>query len=120
MTETQDIQAVSQPPADEASALTKNGLENIVIREVEYIHALSDRINALIASNDKVIKVYRRYLWTFGLFASFLRGVVTGFGWVIGTTIVVGVFFLFLKSFDSVPIVAEWVSRIIDYLHGKY
>ena len=104
---------------DEQPALTKNGLENIVIREVEYIHALSDRINALIASNDKVIKVYRRYLWTFGLFSTFLRGVVMGFGWILGTTILVGVFLLFLHSFDSVPLVGEWVGKIIEYLNSR-
>jgi hypothetical protein len=92
---------------------------SIVIREVEYIQALSERINALIASNERVMKTYRKYFWHLGMFASFLRGVIMGFGWVIGTTIVVGGFILLLHSFDSVPIVGEFVGRIMEYLEKR-
>jgi hypothetical protein len=108
------------PAATPQAALqTLNAATNIVIREVEYIQALTERISALIASNERVMKTYRKYFWHLGLFATFLRGILMGFGWVIGTTIVVGVFILFLHSFDSVPIVGEFVGRIMEYLQQR-
>jgi hypothetical protein len=115
-----DLQGTEPGKVDEGNGLVKSGLENIVIREVEYIHTLSERINALIASNEKVIRTYHRYLWSLGFFATFIRGVLMGFGWVVGTTIVVGVFVLFLHSFDSVPLVGEWVGRVMEYLESRH
>ena len=96
-----------------------NAATNIVIREVEYIQALTERISALIASNERMARIYRRNFWYMGMLATFLRGILMGFGWVIGTTIVVGVFILFLHSFDSVPIVGEFVGRIMEYLQQR-
>lgn len=106
------------PPAT-ALQQSCTAANNIVIREVEYIQALTERINALIASNERVMKTYRKYFWHLGLLATFLRGILMGFGWVIGTTIVVGVFILFLHSFDSVPLVGEFVRRIMEYLEQR-
>jgi hypothetical protein len=102
------------------SALQNGALAgNIVIREVEYIQALTERINALIASNERVIKMYGKYFWYMGMLATFFRGILMGFGWVLGTTIVVGVFVLFLHKFVSVPVVGEFVRQIMDYLEQR-
>lgn len=103
----------------QAALQNLNAATNIVIREVEYIQALTERISALIASNERVMKTYRKYFWHLGMFATFLRGILMGFGWVIGTTIVVGAFVLFLHKFDSVPVVGEFVGRIMEYLQQR-
>jgi hypothetical protein len=103
----------------QAALQNLNAATNIVIREVEYIQALTERISALISSNERLAKTYRNYFWHMGLFASFLRGILMGFGWVIGTTIVVGVFIIFLHKFDSVPVVGEFVGRIMEYLQQR-
>jgi len=107
-----------QQKADETS-FANGRVPDIVIREVEYIHTLSERITALIASNERVLRVHSRYIWTLGFFASALRGVCMGFGWAMGTTILVAIFALFLKSFDSVPLVGEFVHRIMQYLRER-
>jgi hypothetical protein len=73
-------------------------------------------IDELIESNERVVKAMRRFLFSMGFFASFIRGILLGFGWVVGTTIVVGLFLYFLRSFDSTPLIGEFISRIIDYL----
>jgi hypothetical protein len=103
----------------QAALQNLNAATNIVIREVEYIQALTERISALISSNERLAKTYRNYFWHLGLFASFVRGILMGFGWVIGTTIVVGAFILFLHKFDSVPVVGEFVGRIMEYLQQR-
>lgn len=103
----------------QAALQNLNAATNIVIREVEYIQALTERISALIASNERMARIYRKNFWYMGLLATFLRGILMGFGWVIGTTIVVGVFILFLHKFDSVPVVGEFVGRIMEYLQQR-
>lgn len=103
----------------QAALQNLNAATNIVIREVEYIQALTERISALIASNERMARIYRRNFWYMGMLATFLRGILMGFGWVIGTTIVVGVFIIFLHKFDSVPVVGEFVGRIMEYLQQR-
>jgi hypothetical protein len=50
---------------------------------------------------------------------SFVRGMTLGLGWVVGTTIVVGALIYFLQSFDSTPLIGEFVHRIIQYLEMR-
>jgi hypothetical protein len=43
---------------------------------------------------------------------SFLKGVITGFGGVVGATIVVGLLLWFLSIFDTVPLIGPLVKNV--------
>jgi hypothetical protein len=43
---------------------------------------------------------------------AFIKGIVSGFGGVIGATILIALFLWFLSFFDSVPIVDSFVKTI--------
>lgn len=45
---------------------------------------------------------------------SFLKGVVAGFGGVIGATIVVGLLLWFLSFFDTIPVVDRVINNLED------
>ncbi len=50
---------------------------------------------------------------------SFVKGVVTGFGGVIGATIVVGLLVWFLSWFDSFPIIKDFTETIQNSTQSK-
>jgi len=87
--------------------------------EAAHFEALNRQIKLLTEANDRVVRVVRRQLFSTSLFISFVRGMALGLGWVIGTTLVVGMLVIFLHHFDSAPWVGEYVRRIIEYLQGK-
>lgn len=45
---------------------------------------------------------------------NFLRGVVTGLGFFIGSVIIVGIVISLLSLFDSLPIIGDLVSGIVE------
>ena len=44
---------------------------------------------------------------------SFLQGLASGLGWIIGATLLVSLLTFFLSQIEFVPIIGEWVSRVI-------
>lgn len=48
--------------------------------------------------------------------AAFLRGIVTGFGGVIGATLLVTLLLWMLSAFDSLPVIGDFVDTIKNSL----
>ncbi|MBF0279283.1 MAG: hypothetical protein HQM13_15920 [SAR324 cluster bacterium] len=46
----------------------------------------------------------------------FFRGVVVGFGTVMGATVVVSIFIYLLSQIDFVPIIGVWAKAIIEQI----
>ena len=44
---------------------------------------------------------------------SFIQGLASGLGWIIGATLLVSLLTFFLSQIEFIPIIGEWVSRII-------
>lgn len=47
---------------------------------------------------------------------SFVRGVATGLGSVVGATIVVAVLALILRNVQLIPVIGDWVAQITQYV----
>ena len=47
-------------------------------------------------------------------FVSLIRGLASGLGWVVGATILVSVLTFMLSQIEFIPILGEWVSRLIE------
>ena len=45
---------------------------------------------------------------------SLIQGLASGLGWIIGATLLVSIFTFFLSQIEFIPIIGEWVSRIIQ------
>ena len=45
---------------------------------------------------------------------SLIQGLASGLGWIIGATLLVSTLTFFLSQIEIVPIVGEWVSRVIQ------
>ena len=45
---------------------------------------------------------------------SLIQGLASGLGWIIGATLLVSILTFFLSQIEFVPIIGEWVSRIIQ------
>ena len=45
---------------------------------------------------------------------SLIQGLASGLGWIIGATLLVSTFTFFLSQIEFVPIIGEWVSRVIQ------
>ena len=48
------------------------------------------------------------------LFISLLRGLASGLGWVLGATILVSLLTYTLSQIEFIPILGDWVSRLIE------
>ena len=44
---------------------------------------------------------------------SLIQGLASGLGWIIGATLLVSLLTFFLAQIEFVPIIGEWVSRVI-------
>lgn len=44
----------------------------------------------------------------------FLKGIAFGFGTVVGATLVVSILAYFLSFFELIPVIGDWVGRIVD------
>ena len=47
---------------------------------------------------------------------NFYKGVVYGFGFFIGGTLLIGVIIYVLSFFDTAPIVGDYVSKILNFV----
>jgi uncharacterized protein (DUF2062 family) len=48
--------------------------------------------------------------------SSFLRGVASGFGSVIGATIVVAVLAYLLSNVELIPLIGSWLAELVEYV----
>lgn len=49
---------------------------------------------------------------------SFLKGLMVGFGSVLGATVIVGVFVYVLSQIEFIPIIGDWVKQILEQVKG--
>ena len=73
------------------------------------IKKLSEAIKSL--NNNNIFKIYNSTKKI--LFVSFLKGLASGLGWIIGATILVSILTFALSQIQFIPILGEWVSKLI-------
>ena len=73
------------------------------------IKKLSEVIKSL--NNNNIFKIYNSTKKI--LFMSFLKGLASGLGWIIGATILVSILTFALSQIQFIPILGEWVSKLI-------
>ena len=73
------------------------------------IKKLREAIKSL--NNNKIFKIYNSTKKI--LFISFLKGLASGLGWIIGATILVSILTFALSQIQFIPILGEWVSKLI-------
>ena len=73
------------------------------------IKKLSEAIKSL--NNNNIFKIYNSTKKI--LFISFLKGLASGLGWIIGATILVSILTFALSQIQFIQIVGEWVSKLI-------
>ncbi|MBI2021741.1 hypothetical protein HYS93_02530 [Candidatus Daviesbacteria bacterium] len=53
------------------------------------------------------------------MFKNFLGGIAWGVGSVIGATVIVALFISFLKTFNFIPIIGEFITQISQYVEAS-
>jgi len=91
-------------------------LRQIVLEEAKYLERLSRRLEALIESQTELSRRISIYIRALGILPAIGRGIAGGFGVFLGATLVAGLFVVFLSRWEAVPIVGEFVKRILDYI----
>lgn len=61
----------------------------------------------------RVMNSTPRLLWM-----SFLRGLATGLGTVVGATVLVSVMVYFLSQIELIPIIGDWAKQIAAEIQG--
>lgn len=83
-------------------------------KKEEPIKNLEKSLNNLLKHN--FFKIYSSF-WKL-LLISLLRGLVSGLGWVLGATILVSLLTYALSQIEFIPILGDWVSRLIEEIEG--
>lgn len=78
-------------------------------KKEETYKELEETINNLLKHN--FFKIHSSF-WNL-LFISLLRGLASGLGWVLGATILVSLLTYTLSQIEFIPILGDWVSRLI-------
>ena len=76
-----------------------------------------EKIKGLEKSLDKLLKhnFFKIYSSFWKLFLiSLFRGLASGLGWVLGATILVSLLTYTLSQIEFIPILGDWVSRLIE------
>ena len=81
----------------------------ILEKNDQEVKKLSEAIKSL--NNNKIFKIYNSTKKV--LFISFLKGLASGLGWIIGATILVSILTFALSQIQFIPILGEWVSKLI-------
>ena len=81
----------------------------IIEKNDNEIKKLSEAIKSL--NNNKIFKINNSTKKI--LFISFLKGLASGLGWIIGATILVSILTFALSQIQFIPILGEWVSKLI-------
>ena len=78
------------------------------------IKKLSDAIKSL--NNNNIFKIYNSKKKI--LFISFLKGLASGLGWIIGATILVSLLTYILSQIEFIPILGDIVSQLIEEIEA--
>ena len=78
------------------------------------IKKLSEAINSL--NNNNIFKIYNSIKKI--LFISFLKGLASGLGWIIGATILVSLLTYILSQIEFIPILGDIVSQLIEEIEA--
>ena len=78
------------------------------------IKKLSEAIKSL--NNNNIFKIYNSTKKI--LFMSFLKGLASGLGWIIGATILVSLLTYILSQIEFIPILGEIVSQLIEEIES--
>ena len=78
------------------------------------IKKLSEAIKSL--NNNNIFKIYNSTKKI--LFISFLKGLASGLGWIIGATILVSLLTYILSQIEFIPILGDLVSQLIEEIEG--
>ena len=75
---------------------------------------LSEAIKSL--NNNNIFKIYNSTKKI--LFISFLKGLASGLGWIIGATILVSILTYILSQIEFIPILGDIVSQLIEEIEA--
>ncbi len=75
---------------------------------------LSEAIKSL--NNNNIFKIYNSIKKV--LFISFLKGLASGLGWIIGATILVSLLTYILSQIEFIPILGDIVSQLIQEIEA--
>ena len=78
------------------------------------IKKLSEAIKSL--NNNNIFKIYNSIKKI--LFLSFLKGLASGLGWIIGATILVSLLTYILSQIEFIPILGDIVSQLIQEIEA--
>ena len=78
------------------------------------IKKLSEAIKSL--NNNNIFKIYNSTKKI--LFISFLKGLSSGLGWIIGATILVSLLTYILSQIEFIPILGDIVSQLIQEIEA--
>ena len=78
------------------------------------IKKLSEAIKNL--NNNNIFKIYNSTKKI--LFISFLKGLASGLGWIIGATILVSLLTYILSQIEFIPILGDIVSQLIQEIEA--
>ena len=78
------------------------------------IKKLSESIKSL--HNSNIFKIYNSTKKI--LFISFLKGLASGLGWIIGATILVSLLTYILSQIEFIPILGDIVSQLIEEIEA--
>ena len=78
------------------------------------IKKLREAIKSL--NNNNIFKIYDSTKKI--LFISFLKGLATGLGWIIGATILVSLLTYILSQIEFIPILGDIVSQLIQEIEA--
>ena len=78
------------------------------------IKKLNEAIKIL--NNNNIFKIYNSTKKI--LFISFLKGLASGLGWIIGATILVSLLTYILSQIEFIPILGDIVSQLIEEIEA--
>ena len=78
------------------------------------IKKLSEAIKSL--NNNNIFKIYNSTKKI--LFVSFIKGLASGLGWIIGATILVSLLTYILSQIEFIPILGDIVSQLIEEIEA--
>ena len=86
----------------------------IIEKNDNEIKKLSEAIKDL--NNNNIFKIYNSTKKI--LFISFLKGLASGLGWIIGATILVSLLTYTLSQIEFIPILGDIVSQLIEEIEA--